>query len=568
MHKDSRPDVRHASRRPATLAGRLAAALALFVLLATGAAFGAEYFRGRQTLMREAQRELDGRARRVAEGLERGLETREALVHVWTTMGAAQDLAVDDVDKRLSQALTQLVGLLGGGELALGTDARGRIVAASSPEWIGRRLSELGDAGPVLPRSQVQLLGREPGRRFPPGGAPALLTRAAVTGAGRGTLGGIVLVTPVRRLLLDAAPDSIPGLVVRSGSGVLAAVGPRPVGPDLTAMQATPAHDGVRLEARAALPVSAALRPLRETARQLATLALLVLAVTLPAAVLLARSTTGELRRLTAAARAVQAGEGADFDRVAGSAPREVQVLSGALGTMVRRLEASRGELARQESLAAMGTMAAALAHEIRTPLSIVRGSAEILGRHAAPGTREHELISFILGEVRRLGRLADDLLVFARPRPPRLVPLDLADVARHAGASLAPELVETGGALETSLEPAPTRGDADQLLQVVLNLVSNARRASPPGRPVRVRTGLDDGRAVLEVSDEGAGIPPEQREEVWKPFVTTGAKGTGLGLPIVRRIVEAHGGTVTLADGAAGGTVAELRLPALRGDG
>ncbi len=251
-----------------------------------------------------------------------------------------------------------------------------------------------------------------------------------------------------------------------------------------------------------------------------------------------------------------------DFGGVAESAPREVRVLSDALGTMVERLEASRHELARQESLAAMGMMSAALAHEIRTPLSIVRGSAEMLGRNVGDGAREQELLSFIMDETGRLTRLVNDLLTFARPRDPELEPMDLAAVVEEVVGGMLREYEADDIALEADLPPAPIRGDADQLHQLVINLLANARKASQAGTAVRVTTAVEDGDVVLRVADQGKGIPADELEEIWTPFFTTGGGGTGLGLPIVRRIVESHGGTIGLESEPGEGTVATVRFP------
>jgi signal transduction histidine kinase len=319
---------------------------------------------------------------------------------------------------------------------------------------------------------------------------------------------------------------------------------------------------GLRLNAELVRPEKEALRPLRETSAQLGLLALVFLAVALPAVVLFARSTTRGLRRLTAAAGDVRAERVPDFHGVTDAAPREVRVLSEALETMVGRLEASRQELARQESLAAMGMMAAGLAHEIRTPLSIMRGSAEMLTRGVDPGSREEELLSFILDETGRLSRLVNDLLSFARPRDPELKPVDLAAIAREAVQAMRREYEADDLVLESDLAPSPILGDPDQLRQLMLNLLANARKASAADGSVTVSTSVRDGAAVLEVRDRGRGIPAHELDEIWDPFFTRGRGGTGLGLPIVRRITEGHSGEVTLESEQGVGTVVTVRIP------
>jgi signal transduction histidine kinase len=115
---------------------------------------------------------------------------------------------------------------------------------------------------------------------------------------------------------------------------------------------------------------------------------------------------------------------------------------------------------------------------------------------------------------------------------------------------------------VDARLEPAPVTGDAEQLYQVALNLVSNAIGASAPGATVRVTTRVEGDAAVLEVADDGRGIAAEDLPKVWTPFFSRRPGGTGLGLPIVRRIVEAHGGTIELESRPAHGTTATVRLP------
>jgi two-component system sensor histidine kinase HydH len=280
---------------------------------------------------------------------------------------------------------------------------------------------------------------------------------------------------------------------------------------------------------------------------------------------LLARSTTRELARLTRQAEAAQRTGTPAFAPADPGAPADVRTLAAALAEMAERAEASRRELARQETLAALGTMAAGLAHEVRTPLSVIRGSAEIIARAARPDTRESELGDFIIAEADRLARLVDEMLAFARPREPRREPIDLARAAARVAEGWARGATATVR-LETELEPAPVLADPEQMVQVALNLATNAAQASPPGGEIHLRTRAGGDEAVLEVEDSGRGISPDDRERVWTPFFSGRSGGTGLGLPIVRRIVEAHGGRVEIESEVGRGTRVTVRLPLDRG--
>lgn len=233
----------------------------------------------------------------------------------------------------------------------------------------------------------------------------------------------------------------------------------------------------------------------------------------------------------------------ASFEGMPGAGPHEVQVLASALSAMVERLEKSKKELAHRESLAAVGVLAAGLAHEIRTPLSVLRASAEMLQRDGTAGDRASELIAFIQEEVARLARLVDDLLLFARPRAPELGSVELDGVLKRTVRALSGEADAAGISLDVEAVPVRVRGDPEQLYQVGLNLVGNAIQASPPGSHVRMGTAERDGRGWLTVEDEGQGIAEENLERVWEPLFTTKKAGTGLGLAVVKRIVEEHQG-------------------------
>jgi two-component system, NtrC family, sensor histidine kinase HydH len=534
-------------------------ALGLFVLLATAAATAWAYARGRAAVLAEARAELDSRARLSADRLERAIGERARLAALWPGLSTSQDLAVDDVDKRVALSLEELASHVGGGSLALALDTTGTVVAASSAAWIGRRVSgeKFYQRGPVADGGAAVA--------SIPGDVPLLAVTSVVLSAVDGApLGRIVLLSPWTALVAEGADGDAGALSVRDQAGRALFRGRLFLRADsstlLVSRSTAHAPDAPPLEVAVAMPEADALRPLRRTTRSLLLFAVVVLAVTLPAAVLLARSTTAELRRLTERAREAERTGRADFGAPSPAAPAEVRVLAGALQSMEERLEASRAELARQESLAAMGTMAAGLAHEVRTPLSVIRGSAEMLARHAAAGSQDAELAAFVVEEADRLSRLVDDLLAFARPREPVRERADLAAVARRVAG--APGIGGGAVGIETRLEPAPVTGDAEQLYQVALNLAANAIQASPPGASVLIRTGVDGADAVLEVADGGPGITPEDLPKVWTPFFSQRVGGTGLGLPIVRRIVEAHDGTVVLESGSGDGTKAVVRLP------
>jgi len=229
----------------------------------------------------------------------------------------------------------------------------------------------------------------------------------------------------------------------------------------------------------------------------------------------------------------------------------------------LRRMER---EVVRNERLAAIGRLAAGVAHEIRNPLAAISGSVELLAQGVPAEDRtSKELMGIVLTEVTRLDGLIAELLDFARPREPQPERVDLAASLGELARVLSHDRATLGErALELSA-PEPVFADVDpaQLRQVVWNLVRNAAQASPDGAPVSLRVGVDGPWAILEVRDRGPGIPPEHRARLFEPFFSTKSGGTGLGLATVHRIIDAHRGRVELLDAQPPpGTSVVVRLP------
>ncbi len=224
--------------------------------------------------------------------------------------------------------------------------------------------------------------------------------------------------------------------------------------------------------------------------------------------------------------------------------------------------------LARADRLAALGTLAAGVAHEIRNPLVSVRTFVELLPERADDEEFRTGFRELALGEIARICALIDDLLAFARPRPADLEPADLNALASQTVRLLDAEARKRGVALRLCTDEAlpPVNVDDRQVRQVLTNVVLNAIEACPPRGRVEVRTACEqegDARwCVVRVADSGAGIPPEQVARLFEPFFTTKAEGSGLGLFVASRIMAAHGGRIDVEDGSAGGAVFRLRFP------
>jgi signal transduction histidine kinase len=247
---------------------------------------------------------------------------------------------------------------------------------------------------------------------------------------------------------------------------------------------------------------------------------------------------------------------------------------------------ADEGERLRAR-LAALGEMAAGLAHEIRNPLASLGVLAGLLRRRVAPGSEEREWVDELRAEVRKLEATVGAALDYVKPAAPAAAPVDLVDALEAAVAQVRARLAFEGD-LERRYEAPPpiVAGDAEQLRGVFANLVANAvealRGADGPGRialAVFRGEGSGDDRvlrlrahgklpeavrpeAVVEVTDTGPGVPPELRERIFYPFFTTKETGAGVGLALAHKAVVAHGGCVEVSETPGGGATFRVRLP------
>ncbi|MCP4573063.1 MAG: hypothetical protein GY838_11970 [bacterium] len=228
-----------------------------------------------------------------------------------------------------------------------------------------------------------------------------------------------------------------------------------------------------------------------------------------------------------------------------------------------------RDRMLRQEHLAAMGRMTAGIAHEIRNPLGIIRGSGEHLARVLDEAGIEDEVAGYVTEEVDRLDRILSGYLAFGRDTDAADEVFDLDESARRC-VRLAEDMLATNGVTAVCADDwprTPVRGDPRRLQQVLLNLLLNARDAMPTGGEATLALNSREGRARLTVTDVGTGLA-DRPERLFEPFRTTKEKGSGLGLALSRRIVEDMGGTLDLTDRSdAVGAVAILVLPLVAGD-
>ena len=250
---------------------------------------------------------------------------------------------------------------------------------------------------------------------------------------------------------------------------------------------------------------------------------------------------------------------------VGGSVTRSFVTNARALEVSSRSLAVAQEQLVKRERLAALGELAAVVAHEVRNPLAVVfNATAGLRKTNASPADRE-ALLAIVQEEAEHLRDIVSDLLEFARPRPPLLAEVALDEVVRaaidaargEAGSAQDAVMLESG-----NVDALQTTCDERMVRQAVINLVANALHAPARKKPVRVVIESGDESMFIRVIDDGNGVPEHLRERVFTPFYTTRPSGTGLGLAVVRSSAEAHGGDVAVTVTEGGGATFTLRLP------
>jgi two-component system sensor histidine kinase HydH len=554
------------------------------------------FVKARAAMQAEIEHSLTAQAEAIAADVNKVMFERLQNAATWSTLEVMQDLQVQDLDKRLSNFLAKLQSGYGGVYRALyALDRDGVVVSSSDAATLGRRQS----AGVVWQRTV--LAGATLTLEHPSGDGPdAVLTiRAPIQFAFRDeSLGQLVLAFDWGQIdaLLDnaggarmvalvddagrvyAASRSLRARALPAGAALAgwhlqgrpsgafeqhgAPVGDADVMVGLGRARGFAGFAGLGLSAVVIQPQSIALAPVHRMAEISLAILLVLVLVTLALATRISNTIARPIIALTALTRRYKLEQ--DPLVAPPAASGEVGELGQAFVQMVRDIEQSQSNLVRASKLALVGEMASVIIHEVRTPLGILRSSAQMLKRESGISPEGRELMGFIDSETARLNRLVSAMLDSARARPLHKVRTDMHALVRHTRALLGAQIDLKGIRLSEDFAAKDPMLDCDgeQLTQVLLNLIHNALQILPAGGRIALTTRDDGAQFFIEICDDGPGIPADQRLRIFEAFFFRREGGVGLGLAIVQQIVIAHGGEIEAGEGALGGARFTLRLP------
>jgi signal transduction histidine kinase len=535
------------------------------------------------------------KAREVADRLTTTLRSERERLESFAVQDVMREIRIADFDKRISSFLASVKRGCPACVDLLVLNQDGRIVASSSPSWIGKTRNALpGGAdqremieGPFQAASAARTLVRftvsvpDPDTRGATLGWIVALfdweRGTDVVARVRATLGSVGLDAAV--LILDAHGKVIGGAARPAGSWQLGdTVALRPATTESRA--AVPYVDSTvgMLVGHAGLPsdlppwtivvaepLADAFAPARQMAKLLATALAGTLIIALTVALVAARRVTQPLAELTEAAAAVGRGGRPTFTLPVRSRD-ELGTLTAAFNRMATDLKRAEGELVDAAKFSFVGELAAGVAHEVRTPLGVLRSSAQILERSLEVKDDEsRELLRLLRDEVDRIERVVSALLELGRPRELRLEPSPLGQILLRAADFVEAQARQRGITLRRrTTDPDPViLCDPELIYQVALNLLVNAVQVLPEGGTIEI--GLlppSDGYVGFEVRDDGPGMSEEVRARVFEPFFTRRKGGAGLGLTFVQRVVQEHHGRVSVESEEGRGTVFRVNLP------
>ncbi|MGE0681410.1 MAG: ATP-binding protein [Candidatus Binatia bacterium] len=549
----------------------------------------------RTSLAQAVARLLIEEAREVADRLTTTFRSERERLEAVAVQDVMREIRIADFDKRISSFLTSVKRGCPACVDLLVLDQSGRVVASSNPSWIGKTKDLMpggADAGETIegPFQETKAAGTLVRFTVP---VPDPDTREA-------TLGWIVAlfdwerstdaVARLRRSLLSVGLDA--DVLILDARGIMIGGVARPGGAwqpgDTVALRPSSAesraatayvdsaagmlvgHAGLPSDLPpwtvvVAEPLSEAFAPARRMVELLATALVGTLLVALTIALVAARRVTQPLAELTEAAEAVGRGGRPAFT-VPVRSRDEIGTLTAAFNRMAADLKRAERELVDAAKFSFVGELAAGVAHEVRTPLGVLRSSAQILERSLEVKDNEsRELLRLLRDEVDRIERVVSSLIELGRPREMRPEPSPLGQILFRAV-----DFVDTQASQRCitirrrPIEPDPVvLCDPELIYQVALNLLVNAIQILPDGGTIEINLlSACDGYAGFEVRDNGPGMTKEVHARIFEPFFTRREGGAGLGLTFVQRVVQEHRGRISVESEMGRGTVFRVNLP------
>ncbi len=595
-----------ASSRVRSLYGKLVVLSAALVIVPGGFFALLAFDNSRRSLEEAIGIQLAQASQEGSDALSSMLDRIEDGVLSWSRQEVMRELLVDDVDKRVARFLVSSTEAHESYREILCTDVAGRVIAASrhtrSQRNIGHWQSFVAIGG-----SPDDATATIVGPRDTRDGSAVLevATRVMNPDPPYEAIGVVVLLVDWQVALrsLEQIRDKFARLDKRVAIFVADARGriighPAPGAMEIGAMGSERwsfaddfrygrfRPDGAArgrefLVGRAALsnrdwsvvvlePLSTALAPIDEMRRRWLIMLSSILMVSLLAAVVLARRMARPLGELRDATRRLASDPAATPAAVPVRSGDEIGQLAVAFNSMAADLRRTQAQLLTATKFAFAGELAAGVAHEVRTPLSVMRSSAQMLRDTPSAEADNSELVGMLIEEVDRIERVVSGLLELAKPHSRTVEATGLEAILERAAEFAQARAERQGTVLRREIEAPlpPVLCDREQIYQVALNLIVNALQALGSGGEVVIRARDGGGRGIcFEVSDDGPGVPEEMRDRVFQPFVTAREGGTGLGLSIVKRMIEEHGGEIELETAIGKGTTFCIHLPRAQGD-
>lgn len=517
------------------------------------------FYQAKSALRTEIQHDLQTTGKAVAEHVDSVMNERVQNVRSWSQLAIMQDLLIGDIDKRLSIFLAETRRSYAEQYISLDVvDRQGRIIASSRPANIAQSLQpppvwmSFRDNG--QPITIYQLHHRR------------LMIAAPIISQNTLQPMGQLIATfnwqVIENLLDHAAQHSTELALVDHNQAMLAQSRHWPDQKhSLHATAAVTSHlplNGWQIQLNKDHDVAVA------PVHRLGNIFIALLGIILVSSLLMVRPIAQNISRpLEALTRYVQHFRQPGVTPPASSGPAEVQSLHQAFTKMAADLEKSEQQLTRAAKLAVVGEMAAAMSHEVRTPLGIMRSSADVLLREPQLSEDGREVLGFIISETERLNKLVTALIDSARPRAPNKIPLDMQAHLQHVVAMLQKQAQAKQITLSLqAAQPVIVAADQDQMTQVLVNLLMNAIQILPEGGQIALHLAADDQYAHISVADDGPGVPSLQQSHLFEAFFTQRAGGVGLGLAVVKQIMEAHDGTIGYSTSHWQGAQFNLSLP------